>query len=155
MGEIKTGWLIFIAIVLAVIAGLLLMISSIGARHQAAISNFDECAAAGNPIMETYPEQCRANGQTFTNPHQMAPVAPTVPTATPDCVPAGCSKEVCVEAAKASQTVTSCVYLAQFACYKNARCERQADGACGWTQTAELQSCIKASPMPLIHPMTN
>lgn len=30
------------------------------------ISNFDECAAAGNPIMETYPEQCAANGKTFT-----------------------------------------------------------------------------------------
>jgi hypothetical protein len=30
------------------------------------INSFDECAAAGNPIMESYPEQCAANGQTFT-----------------------------------------------------------------------------------------
>lgn len=29
------------------------------------ISNFEECAKAGNPVMESYPEQCRANGQTF------------------------------------------------------------------------------------------
>lgn len=29
------------------------------------ITNFEECAAAGNPIMESYPEQCAANGQTF------------------------------------------------------------------------------------------
>jgi len=29
-------------------------------------TNFDECAAAGNPIMESYPPQCSANGQTFT-----------------------------------------------------------------------------------------
>ena len=29
------------------------------------ISSFGECAAAGNPIMESYPRQCRANGQTF------------------------------------------------------------------------------------------
>ena len=29
------------------------------------ITNFDECAAAGNPIMESYPEQCAANGKTF------------------------------------------------------------------------------------------
>jgi hypothetical protein len=29
------------------------------------ITNFKECKAAGNPIMESYPRQCRANGQTF------------------------------------------------------------------------------------------
>jgi hypothetical protein len=34
------------------------------------ISNFDECVAAGNPVMESYPEQCTANGQTFTNEAQ-------------------------------------------------------------------------------------
>lgn len=33
------------------------------------ISNFEECAAAGNPIMESYPEQCSANGQTFVKGH--------------------------------------------------------------------------------------
>lgn len=32
-----------------------------------AISSFDECVAAGNPVMESYPEQCTSNGQTFTN----------------------------------------------------------------------------------------
>lgn len=30
------------------------------------INNFDECVAAGNPVMESYPEQCAANGKTFT-----------------------------------------------------------------------------------------
>lgn len=30
-----------------------------------AITTFEECAAAGNPIMESFPEQCAANGQTF------------------------------------------------------------------------------------------
>lgn len=29
------------------------------------ISNFAECAATGNAIMESYPRQCTANGQTF------------------------------------------------------------------------------------------
>jgi len=29
------------------------------------ISNFDECVAAGNAILESYPRQCKANGQTF------------------------------------------------------------------------------------------
>ena len=30
------------------------------------ITNFVECAAAGNPVMESYPRQCSVNGQTFT-----------------------------------------------------------------------------------------
>jgi len=29
------------------------------------ISNFQDCADAGNPIMESYPRQCKADGQTF------------------------------------------------------------------------------------------
>lgn len=30
------------------------------------ITNFEECEAAGNPVMESYPRQCTANGETFT-----------------------------------------------------------------------------------------
>jgi hypothetical protein len=30
------------------------------------ITSFEECVSAGNPIMESYPRQCAANGQTFT-----------------------------------------------------------------------------------------
>jgi len=29
------------------------------------ITDFEECAAAGNPVMESHPRQCRADGQTF------------------------------------------------------------------------------------------
>lgn len=32
---------------------------------QVSISNFKECVDAGNPVMESYPRQCRANNQTF------------------------------------------------------------------------------------------
>ncbi|MCX6740308.1 MAG: hypothetical protein NTZ49_03710 [Candidatus Parcubacteria bacterium] len=34
--------------------------------NAAVITDFKSCAAAGNPVMESYPRQCRANGQTFT-----------------------------------------------------------------------------------------
>ena len=34
--------------------------------EQSLISNFDECVAAGNPVMESYPRQCVVNEQTFT-----------------------------------------------------------------------------------------
>lgn len=33
----------------------------------AQITNYDECVAAGYPVMESYPEQCAANGKTYTN----------------------------------------------------------------------------------------
>jgi len=34
--------------------------------EQTTIENFDDCVAAGNPVMESYPQQCRTeNGQTF------------------------------------------------------------------------------------------
>lgn len=30
------------------------------------ITNFEECVKAGNPVMESYPRQCAADGKTFT-----------------------------------------------------------------------------------------
>ena len=30
------------------------------------VTNFEECASAGNPIMESYPRRCASGGQTFT-----------------------------------------------------------------------------------------
>ncbi|MFA4834290.1 MAG: GerMN domain-containing protein [Patescibacteria group bacterium] len=36
-----------------------------GEKTEIIISNFSECAAVGNAVMESYPRQCRAGGQTF------------------------------------------------------------------------------------------
>lgn len=33
--------------------------------EEPAITNFEECVAAGNPVMESYPRQCTFDGQTF------------------------------------------------------------------------------------------
>ena len=30
------------------------------------VTNFAECVAAGNPVLESYPRQCQANGQVYT-----------------------------------------------------------------------------------------
>lgn len=38
----------------------------------AVINSFDECVQAGNPVMESFPEQCAAEGQTFVNEEQLA-----------------------------------------------------------------------------------
>ncbi len=47
------------------------------AENKPAISSFEECAKAGNPIQESFPEKCSANGQTFTNTNAKAQT-PTV-----------------------------------------------------------------------------
>ena len=40
---------------------------SINNNGNTVVANFEECVAAGNPVMESYPRQCRAaNGQTYT-----------------------------------------------------------------------------------------
>ncbi len=31
------------------------------------IQNFDDCVKTGHPVLESYPEQCIANGRTFVN----------------------------------------------------------------------------------------
>lgn len=38
------------------------------AADESAINSFDDCVAAGNPVMESYPEQCRTpGGKHFVN----------------------------------------------------------------------------------------
>ena len=57
------------------------------------------------------------------------------------CVITGCSAHICAD----EEMVTTCEYLSKYACYSSAICEKQQDGQCGWTQTAELTSCISAA----------
>lgn len=113
------------------------------------ITNFDECVAAGNPVMESYPEQCRtADGRLFVNANQ----SETFPAqgegmVVNGCAVAGCSQQLCVSADEAANMVTTCEYRAEYACYREASCEPQSDGKCGWTETAELKQCLANPPM--------
>ena len=61
------------------------------------------------------------------------------------CRVGGCSNQLCLESGK-DGGVSTCEYAASYACYKNASCERQIDGKCGWTQTDELQKCLQSPP---------
>lgn len=116
---------------------------------QPMITNFDECVAAGNPVMESYPEQCRtADGRLFVNTNQ----SETFPAQGEGmifngCAVAGCSQQLCVSADEAANTVTTCEYRAEYACYREASCEPQSNGKCGWTETAELKQCLANPPM--------
>jgi uncharacterized protein DUF6748 len=55
------------------------------------------------------------------------------------CKKTGCSSQVCAD----ENVITTCEWRPEYACYQKARCERQADGKCGFTRTPELVACLK------------
>jgi hypothetical protein len=58
------------------------------------------------------------------------------------CVIGGCAGVIC--GAEGQQFPNICIWLEEFACYRDATCDRQRDGTCGWTETRELTSCLAA-----------
>ncbi len=56
------------------------------------------------------------------------------------CFVGGCSSQLCTDRADIAST---CEWRDDYACYKAATCERQADGTCGWTQTPDLLACLQ------------
>jgi hypothetical protein len=76
------------------------------------------------------------NGNEMVNPVRE-------PITTGGCSVGGCSGQICADAATAGDMATTCEYRAEYACYKEAMCERQATGKCGWTDTSELRACIQ------------
>jgi len=69
----------------------------------------------------------------------VAPLSVKGPTALLRCVVSGCLGEICDD----RNRISSCEASNFAHCYKTAECKRQADGKCGWTQTTELDTCIK------------
>jgi eight-cysteine-cluster-containing protein len=153
MQNISTRTLLIALVVFVVIAAGLF---SIMPRERSVnVTSFEECAAAGYPIMESYPEQCRTpDGRNFVRvipPADDRLVPPTeegLGLQANGCAVAGCSGQLCVSADEAGDIVTTCEYRSDYACYKEASCEKQADGQCGWTQAASLQACLQ-NPPPL------
>lgn len=54
------------------------------------------------------------------------------------CKKTGCSSQICSD----QDIASTCEWQEEYACYQTAICERQADGNCGFRQTAELTSCL-------------
>lgn len=69
------------------------------------------------------------------------PVPPPGPIGGGSCHPSGCSGQICSD----QDVITDCMYRPEYACYKSATCERQADGKCGWTMTVELRACLEGA----------
>ncbi len=61
----------------------------------------------------------------------------------PQCRPGGCSGQLCTDR---DDIATTCEFRAEYACYRTAICERQADGECGWRDTVELRGCLANPP---------
>jgi hypothetical protein len=78
----------------------------------------------------THCEMKGINGGAIPVCIQDAPLAP--------CVRTGCSGHVCAD----QHRYTTCEFRPEYACYQQATCERQADGACGFTQTPALSACL-------------
>jgi Kazal-type serine protease inhibitor domain len=90
------------------------------------------CAPNTNPVC--------SGGQWRCVPNSSSSSVSSRPTAQNGCKVAGCSSQLCVE--EGSDSISTCEYREEYACYRTARCERQATGVCGWTQSQELRSCI-------------
>lgn len=58
------------------------------------------------------------------------------------CAIGGCSQQICGEAGQVEDVATTCEWRDEYACYSESRCEKQADGQCGWTETAGFKQCL-------------
>lgn len=77
--------------------------------------------------------------QYFSAPESEVAIPPEGQPSKDGCMITGCSAQICSD----EGVITTCEYLPQYACYKNAVCERQSNGKCGWTQTNELTQCLQ------------
>jgi len=100
---------------LAVVAVLALVVtaSSWLSRNTAPVTTFDECAAAGNPVLESYPAQCNTpDGRHFVQeipPEDRWKVVPPSPSCSDRCGDGACQEVVCMAiGCPCSESVSSC-----------------------------------------------
>lgn len=102
-------------------------------------------------VIYTFKEISRSNSDLDKTPThspqpstvlEISPI-PTSSSASGECVVGGCSGQFCISKSESEGFVSTCEYKDEYACYKTARCEIQANGSCGWTQTTELATCLK------------
>lgn len=55
------------------------------------------------------------------------------------CRITGCSGQICAD----QDVITTCEFKPEYACFRTAQCEPQADGTCGWTDTQALRACLE------------
>jgi hypothetical protein len=161
------GHIFLILLGIVVLAGVVASVIQLTRQEHVSdisVHDFASCTDADNPVMESYPRQCRAkDGRVFVeevSDHMSQPDNSIDDTPFEDtenvisippqplsikhgaCAVAGCSGTLCVEADIASTVITTCEFRSSYVCYDTATCERQANGQCGWTRTPALDKCL-------------
>jgi len=85
------------------------------------------------------------NGHTTIAPTEIIPSETLTPSPNStenafvgqSCMISGCSREIC-QSKTNNPLVSNCIYVKSNSCYATARCEKQPDGNCAWTQTSQL-----------------
>ena len=80
------------------------------------------------------------NSPVTTNTPFPSPVISATPGT---CVVSGCSGTLCIDSNDQNNGITDCIWSDSYACYKQAICERQQNGKCGWTYTPAYNQCLK------------
>ncbi len=62
----------------------------------------------------------------------------SIPRPQATCKTTGCSSQICSD----KDVTTDCMYREEYICYQKAKCERQQNGKCGWTETEVLKECL-------------
>lgn len=68
---------------------------------------------------------------------------PQVPSVLSGCFVGGCSSQICSD--QSNGAISTCEWIERYACYQTAKCERQTNGQCGWTETAALKMCLDSA----------
>lgn len=110
-----------------------------------AMAQPDGVVVAGRPVVVRGPAgraySLRAS-QFYLRADKQVVEQPDKPPSKAGCKRTGCSGQVCSD----EDVMTTCEYRPEYACYRRARCERQTNGKCGWTQTPELSACLRNPP---------
>ncbi len=114
-------------------------------------NSFEECVAMGNKVNASLPQECITDdGKIFIEVLDSYTIMPSSKISQPinssgeivvksPCFLGGCSNQVCTDR---SDIITTCEMRPEYECYRGATCERQPSGACGWTPTPELITCV-------------